>query len=522
MRDQKQESFLLIHLAIIFVTSFGLGALIQAILYHGFLWQGFLSISSLIFVVNFVLYIAWKRAGAEKTLAWMMVIAFVLRLGYGVFLAWGLSNFGYDIDIQEEGYVFEDAFRRDRNAWTLARSEQPITKAFSDEYEVDQYGGLLALSGLVYRYVSPDEHRPILIVILAAGVMALSVPFLVLGLKRKVSNLASLWAGWIFVFYPEGVLLGASQMREPFIILFFTIMFWCASRLIEESRSIKSLVLLVLSAVSLLLFSFRVALPMFGAILLWIWVEKSGKLPKTWMKILGWVLISSVVVLGIWAMWHWVEAVLHWDTLQTISRSGRVQFQLSQLPAWLHFPFILIYGILQPVLPAAIAAPAPWVWHSLAIFRALGWYLLFPVLAYVLIRVRRLISSDKNKTNLVFVIVVWAWIIIASARAGGDQWDNPRYRTLFLPWMAAAAGWGIAYALQVRDRWLKRIFIIDAIFILFYTQWYLSRYYHLFSRFGLWEMVAVIILLSLGVVIGGWLWDRKHPSNALTDKGPSL
>jgi len=202
--------------------------------------------------------------------------------------------------------------------------------------------------------------------------------------------------------------------------------------------------------------------------------------------------------------------VLHWDTLQTIWRSGRVQFHIDRLPAWLHFPFILTYGVLQPVLPAAIAAPAPWIWQSLAIFRALGWYLLFPLLAYVLMRVWRVSPPEKRRFLLVFVSMVWVWVLIASARAGGDQWDNPRYRTLFLPWMAIVAGWGIANAKQTGDRWLKRVFWIEGIFLLFFTQWYISRYYPLFPRLELGAMVVVIILLSLGVVVGGWLSDRRR------------
>jgi hypothetical protein len=522
MPERTDKHPILIPLGVIFPGSLVFGALIQAILSQGNFWLGLLAISVMIFVVGCILYFAWTKAGAGQALAWMMFLAFILRVGYGVFLAWGLPQYGYDEPPQIAGYVFEDAYRRDRNAWMLSRSDQPLSQAFSADYEVDQYGGLLALSGFVYRYLSPDEHRPILVVILAAGAMALSVPFLMAGLRKKVGARAALWAGWILALYPEGILLGASQMREPFMILFFTMMFWAASRWMEQKRDRTALAVLVLSGLNLLLFSFRVALPMFGVVFLWIWVIKSPALPKTWMRVLGWVLIVAAVLFGLWFMRYWVDAVLHWDTLQTISRSGRVQFHLEGLPSWLHFPFIMTYGLLQPVLPAAIAAPAPWIWHSLAIFRGLGWYVLFPLLAYAFIRVWRFAPSQQRKFLVVFVIIVWAWVLIASARAGGDQWDNPRYRTLFLPWMAVVAGWGIAIARQTRDRWLKRVFIVEGIFLLFFTQWYISRYYPLFPRLELWAMVGLIILLSLGVIISGIFYDRKHPQDSLTENSQSL
>ena len=499
------------------VSSFGLGAAVQGMLSLGNFWSGMLVTALMILIISGTLYFAWKKAGAGQALAWMMLLAFILRLGYAVFLAWGLPRFGYPEPPQQTGYVFEDAYRRDRNAWALAQSDKPITRAFSDDYEVDQYGGVLALSAFVYRYISPDLHRPILISILAAGAMALSVPFLLAGMKGKINGKALLWAGWILVLYPEGILLGASQMRDPFLILFFTMMFWAAACWMDRRDTTIALAVFALSAICLLLFTFRVGLPMIGVVLLWVWVIESSKFQKRWVKIAGWVLIAAAMLFGLWVMRDWVDAVLHWDTLQTIARSGRVQFQLESVPGWLHFPFLLIYGLLQPVLPAAIAAPAPWIWQSLGIMRALGWYLLFPLLAYVLIRVWHLGPSLKKQWLIVFVLIVWAWIFVASARAGGDQWDNPRYRTIFLPWMSILAGWGLIHARQTKDRWLGRVYAIEGIFLLFFTEWYISRYYPVIPRLNMWLMVGIILLLSLLVVLGGWLWDRQHPRESLTD-----
>jgi hypothetical protein len=345
--------------------------------------------------------------------------------------------------------------------------------------------------------------------------MGLSVPFLMAGLKHKIKPKAARWAGWILVLYPEGILLGASQMREPFMILFFTMMFWAASRWLDDRHNQPALITFAFSAIGMLLFSFRVGLPMIGLVLIGLWVVESTKLRETWLKIVGWAVIAGAVLIGAWLMRDWVAAVLHWDTLQTIVRSGRVQFHLGRLPGWLHFPFIMIYGLLQPVLPAAIVAPASWVWKSLAIFRALGWYLLFPFLVYALILVWRFSPSNKRRALAFLVLIFCVWVFIASARAGGDQWDNPRYRTVFLPWMAVVAGWGLTYAAQIKDRWLGRIFVIEGIFLVFFTQWYISRYNPSIPRLELGAMTAIILVLSLIIIVGGWFKDHKHNQQSL-------
>jgi hypothetical protein len=138
----------------------------------------------------------------------------------------------------------------------------------------------------------------------------------------------------------------------------------------------------------------------------------------------------------------------------------------------------------------------------------LGWLVCIITLASV--RVWRLAPSKNRRLIILVVFVVWAWIIIASARAGGDQWDNPRYRTIFLPLMAALSAWGIILARQIKDRWLWRGLLVEGIFLGFFTQWYISRYYSFLPRIPLEVMIIVIVLLSAGVIIFGWLWDRKH------------
>jgi len=48
------------------------------------------------------------------------------------------------------------------------------------------------------------------------------------------------------------------------------------------------------------------------------------------------------------------------------------------------------------------------------------------------------------------------------------------------------------------------------IFLAFFTQWYLSRYFHVGGQIPFGWMVALIIGSSLIVLVAGGLWDRSR------------
>lgn len=509
MRQLKEWHFE-VYLAIIIGISLAIGAGIQGILGVGRFLPGFVAGSLISFFGLFIMLLVWHRAGAGKTLAWMMLIAFGLRIILAVFLIWGLPRFGYENTEQQAGFVFNDAYRRERTAWTLAQSNESLFKAFDDELGSDQYGGMLAMSALVYRTLSPDAFRPGLISIISATAMSLSIPILMAAVQSKFNRKTTVWAGWILALYPEGVLLGASQMREPLMILLIAVLIWAAARWLARSNLKLVLPLFALDVALFLILSYRVAIPSLGVIALWVWVVESGRMEKVWPKIVGWVVIA-LAGLGSLAFFRpWLDEVLRWDAHLAVQNSGVLDFLLKSLPQSLTFPFILVYGLLQPVLPAALVTPAPAIWKGIAIFRAVGWYALLPLLAYVAIRIWKADGKQKRRWLAVFLVAVVVWTLIASARAGGDQWDNPRYRAIFLPWMAILAGWGLDYAASQKDRWFRRILWVEGVFLLVFTEWYFGRYLHIGPKLEFGVMVGLIVGGSFLILAGGAVWDFVH------------
>ena len=54
-----------------------------------------------------------------------------------------------------------DAYERDQAAWDLGHSGKPLLKAFEGNYrKADQYGGLLFLSAVVYRFLGGTPSIP--------------------------------------------------------------------------------------------------------------------------------------------------------------------------------------------------------------------------------------------------------------------------------------------------------------------------------------------------------------------------
>jgi hypothetical protein len=204
---------------------------------------------------------------------------------------------------------------------------------------------------------------------------------------------------------------------------------------------------------------------------------------------------------------NWFRGSVKWVIYELERGSGQVQNVFSKMNPLAQFLFVVGYGVVQPVLPPAFFEPTTLTWHIIAILRAAGWYLVLPLLLYAPIAAWRSEPGVQRRTWLWLSAFAWAWIVICAIRAGGDQWDNPRYRLIFFDVQAVVAGFAWVWWREYKDSWLPRIVALELLCVLLFGQWYLSRYY----RIGIHLPIMVVLALSLGttalIFLGGWLWD---------------
>jgi hypothetical protein len=482
--------------------------------------------------------VAWgaRRAlGAEplpRALNAAVGLAFVLRIGVGIALAHALPRYGYDREAQNAGYVYQDAWLRDKDAWDLGRSERPLVQAFTAPQSSDQYGGLLWLSAGIYRFLSGGVQQPLMIVLLSATAGAIAVWFgwgfasMVFGGKPGMA------AAWILSLYPDAVLPGASQMREPFIIAGLALALFGFARM--RTGAIRpglaqvlsgSLIALVISPPSALMILLLIGLG-------WAW---EGRLRPSWG--LGWpIALGGVALVLTLAAWSAVTGVgggnplallANWLTegadyqLYLLERgSGWAQKLFELTPAWAHAPMATIYGLTRPLLPASLADNSgATLWQLIGVWRGLGWFVLLPFLIYAALAAVR--SGGWRRLEVYLAVGFWLAAILVSYKAAGDDWDNPRYRATMIPLMAALAGWGWWHARQSKSMWLRRSLTAYLGANLLLGHWFIGRYYHT-PRLSLEATLAsmagfLVVYLTVAV-----LRDRRPESPNLTVSTPEV
>lgn len=507
--------------------SLGLGVVLS--LFDGASWgRGWPGYSLLSLLGISALAALWRSEGSSRKLGWVLLAAFLLRLGFGIFLSQMLPVYGYDNEANSGGYIYRDASTYDLQAWGLAISDNPLWQAFdrSDAIE-EQYGGLTLTLSLAYRLLSPDAHRPALTILLAALASALGIGFAWRGLRHLFGEKVALAAGWVLAMYPEAVLTGCSQIREPFLLLFIAILFWAATRL-KAGLRLQGWGWLAGAVLGLLLFSPPVAGSALFITGIWFWLFGSERKVK-WGWLVGIVVAAGLAFLlfGYIAggalqvpsgplanIIRWLQYAAEWNLYGARQTSDGLQPLFDVLPKFLHLPLVTVYGVFQPVLPAAIADPAPWPVWSIVIFRALGWYLLLPLLVFAPFIGGGFPRGERLSWGWL-CLTVWAWILVASFRAGGDQWDNPRYRIILIFFQALLAGQVWLYWRASRNVWFGRLLVFEGLFLTVFGYWYAGRYTDWpISHISI-IAVAGIVLAGAGVVFGGgWIVDQCRRKRA--------
>lgn len=529
----KEKYFTAKDLVYIAPVSLVFGALLASI-QHGTWLAGFISFS-FIFLLSFAflrMAYNWSRGG--KMLGLIIAIAFLLRLAVGITLYWTLPIYGHADADDRFGYVFTDAHTRDTQAWKLAASEHPILDAFSKNYSSDQYGGLLAFNAFIYRYLSPDAQRPLMLILFSAFFAALGVPFLWKAVAQVFGAKVAWASTWIFALYPESVLLGASAMREPYLLTFSAFALWgfvnLFHRVPEEhpdhgEQTVGGWIWIATGLLGMLLVSPVVALVTIVIFAGWIFFASEQR-QVSWRVF---VVIAIVFVLGLFILSaslnrsgefnatsplhvinDWLKLAVKWDIYQLERGSGWVQKLFDEMPEWMRIPFVAIYGILQPVFPATFIYPTKLIWKIIGILLSIGWYAILPMLILSFGAAAGQGPRKMRNVLLWLSLLSWIWILLAALRGGGDLWDNPRYRTILFVWQSIVAGSVWVWWRETRNAWFTRVIVCEIAFLLVFTQWYASRYLGWGGQLPFAAMLTLIFGLW-GVILGiGWRQDRKR------------
>ena len=529
-RDWTRRGWLLAGaLAVMVVLSFALAWVSDV---YG--WYSFFLALLLGGLLMWASWISLRRESPPSWLAWLALGAAAARLGAGVLWFVTLPVYGHGSLPEKAGYIMADSYERDLAAWKLAQSNRPLWSAFQNNKSADQYGGVLFSSALVYRWLGGAAHQPLLIIVFTAVFSSLGLLFTWAFARRAWGAAAAGLAAWFLACYPDAILLGSAQMREPFSIALAAASFY-GLVYFGQDRTWRGLAWLLAPLLITLPLSPPMAALLLLALLLTALVQHRDKLFKRlasrgsrWptLLIIGVALLASLLVLaGMWLALRqfapakitnpveviawWLQKTSDWQMHLTRQSSGWMQKLFKITPDWAHLPLLVAYGVAQPFLPAAVVAASTSVlWTAVAIWRAAGWTLLLACLVYAALRAF-LRSRDPLAQGL--TLAVWLGILAAAFRGGGDLWDNPRYRAAFLPIQVALAAWAWAEQRRTPDPWLRRLLGAGACVLVCFLGWYMRRY----NGFD-WPVVDLFKTLGVGLACGGLLaymdWVRlSHP-----------
>ncbi len=492
--------------------------------------QGWFAYLAMLAIVAGIIFGVWKAVDASRVATTAALVSFFLRLGIGVALIFLLPVFGYQDNIEHQsGYMYTDAYIRDNQAWNLASSGGSLAGAFSGQFSGDQYGGLLAFSALIYRLLSPDAHRPILILILNASFSAIGVLCLWKAFSHWFGARTALLAAWGFALYPESILLASSQMREAIVIPMIAVAFYGITEL--QSGKTYGWLWIILSAVFMLPIQPLAALIALIT-LLGIWFFDPSTLKTlgkrrtiltvalfTGVVLIILLLVSSILVnlpslqgsgpLNVYLSWF--RNNFTFQSFQLERSSGIFQSLINSIGERWRWLVIGVYGIAQPVLPAVVGDPsAALIMRIIALLRAVGWYALALFLVYGAFRVFRSRQEPRRYQVAWMALISWIWILVAAFNAGADQWDNPRYRAILLLWQVLLAAWAWWWARSHHDAWLWRWLAVEVVFVGLFTEWYVGRYYPGIIHLDI-KWMSLLTLVVCGLILaGGAIWDRYH------------
>jgi hypothetical protein len=486
-----------------------------------------------------VLALGWRLLRGEGLPHWLFALllgAALLRLGAAALWYTALPTAGYGSQAELGGYVMADAAERDRAAWELAKSEKPLLRAFQGSYRKnDQYGGMLYLSAAVYRLLGGGRHYPLLMAAIGGAFSSLAILFMWAVCRRAWDAPTANLAAWILALYPEAVLLGSSQMREAYMVtltaaaLYGLLLAWQEQPWRGAAWALGALLLtlpfspplggLLAAALGLLApagFNASRGVLRRLARRRRFWLALGGLAllagAAAWLASTAWEQLPPEAVRGpLSVVGWWLRKSADFQAYLSMRASGWMQKVFNNTPEWTHLWLLLVYGVSQPLLPAALAdiTGAP-IWRGIAIWRSLGWTPLLILLVYALLRAwgRRPARGLAPWLERGLSLAAWLAILAASFRGGGDPWDNPRYRAAFAGLQVALAAWAWMEQRRQPDPLLRRVLAGLGLILAWLMPWYLRRYIHIN-----WPVEDFFKSLGLGAASAAlfWLADWVSP-----------
>ncbi len=362
-------------------------------------------------------------------------------------------------------------------------------------------------------------------------------------------------AAVIAALYPEAVVIGSSHLQQGYLAMLLGFMLWGMSAVFVGGGrhaaaggpplfpiTRRGGLILAFAALGLMVcISYQFGI-LAGAILLlaavWMaeWRTTSGRIL---LGVLAGIVIALPVLhflaeaeiipdsLNVWLIqWKFLfgQAWTEFDRMLAAPGTDLFESLMVRMPRQIAFVVAGLYGLLQPVLPAAIGyrnveQAGGGIWQLLGLLRAAGWYLLLPLLLYGALSSLREIVARRFVTfaGLLF----WFVAAIASYRALGDQWDNPRYRLFVLAPMALVAAWGYWRWRETRSPWLARIVLPFGVACIAMTAWYIVRYWLEYRLPALWVLAAVVALslVTFGLT---FVWPHRSRRPAAETGSPPL
>jgi hypothetical protein len=444
-----------------------------------------------------------------------------MRVAFLIIVPLAMQLWGYPSDKNRIGLVETDALNATSKAWNAAQSNQPVLETWT-QGSGDNTGGITVMGVILFRLFSSDQERALLLGLLAAAVSALTVIPTFRLANELFSERTARVAAVIVAVYPEAVMLGALDVQQGYLALVLGVELLALAGLIlwkktepgklGAPRPVIAAVAFVLSLVAMFLLSYEFfILSIFCGALFAVWLADPRRRVGRILWIAGGLGVLVLIVMHIlslrdvipsdsdylYSQYHYLYG-LAWSEYDKIAATGGgdlFQSVLATMDRTVAFLLAALYGLLQPVLPAAIGhrnqtAVGGSFWQALGIYRSLGWYLALPLLFYGTLKsVRGLFS---RKPELMLAVIFWAIAFIGSYRAFGDQWDNPRYRFFTFVPMALLAAWAWVQWREKRDAWFLRIAIPFAVAVIGLTVWYLLRDY---------AGVQFPVVASLGVLV---------------------